>query len=376
MLEGLNISGLQVDLDVSAFKSMQPLDEPTQIPINPQSLSNLSKPKKTKTKNVQTDINNINQLLADRKKIEENEKKIMQMVAKYDIKYDQLDLILKFDAAEIINLDMFSKLRDILNKPNTKSKVMEEFSIMKTYIGFYNFTKGLRLDLPATGLNAIANTLGYSLAIVPIKNSNDDLVSQEEQLKVNVLQNKFLEDVEQRLAHLIESDKVKFEAKMEEKKPPENSVVMEYIQNSNSSQQIDLILDQAINPQGIGLHDVYVPKSEIKEKIEEVGDVGDVGNKDDTEVSEELNNIVFDKEDDLDEDFELEEEKDLLIGDDHLSTQELIDIGASHIGNIINPPIMQEEIKEDSPILLEDFDDNFTEFKTVEDYEQKIGDSN
>jgi hypothetical protein len=295
----------------------------------------------------------------------------MQMVSKYDIKYDQLDLILKFDAAEIINLDMFSKLRDILNKPNTKSKVMEEFDIMKTYIGFYNFTKGLRLDLPATGLNAIANTLGYSLALVPIKNSNDDLVSQEEQLKVTVLQNKFLEDVEQRLAYLIESDKVKFEAKMEEKKPPENSVVMDYIQNSNSSQQIDLILDQAINPQGIGLHDVYVPKSEIKEEVEEVK-----GDTDDTEVSEELNNIVFDKEDDLDEDFELEEEKDLLISDDHLTTQELIDIGASHIGNIINPPIMPEEIKEDSSILLDDFDDNFTEFKTVEDYEQKIGDSN
>ena len=269
-----NINILTDLLDPTASLEAINLDVPLNI-----SDEKLPPVKKTRIRKNKSDT--IEQMLQKNNKQQNNIDNMMDILSKLDIKYDQLDLIMKLDPTEIINLDMFMKLKDILNKPNTKSRVMEELNIMKSYIGFYNFIKGLRLDLPPTGLNAIAKTLGYSLAIVPIKNDTlEEGIAQENKLKINVLQNKFLEDIELKLSSIVEIDIKKEQKKNEQPKRTDTSVIMDYISSSTSDDlsilnnsfelfQQDILVEESMTQDTniIGVNDIYIPQYNIPENI-------------------------------------------------------------------------------------------------------------
>ena len=51
---------------------------------------------------------------------------------------------------------------------------MDILGVRKSYTGFHDYIKGDRPDLPEVGLNSIAKKMGYSIALVPIKNISED----------------------------------------------------------------------------------------------------------------------------------------------------------------------------------------------------------
>ena len=105
---------------------------------------------------------------------EHNEKRIMEIMSKHDLPYESINGILKMNEAYIENLNFHLNLRKAINLFPIKSKVMDILGVRKSYTGFHDYIKGDRPDLPEVGLNSIAKKMGYSIALVPIKNISED----------------------------------------------------------------------------------------------------------------------------------------------------------------------------------------------------------
>ena len=105
---------------------------------------------------------------------EHNEKRIMEIMSKHDLPYESINGILKMNEAYIENLNFHLNLRKAINLFPIKSKVMDILGVRKSYTGFHDYVKGDRPDLPEVGLNSIAKKMGYSIALVPIKNISED----------------------------------------------------------------------------------------------------------------------------------------------------------------------------------------------------------
>ena len=95
-------------------------------------------------------------------------------MSKHDLPYESINGILKMNEAYIENLNFHLNLRKAINLFPIKSKVMDILGVRKSYTGFHDYIKGDRPDLPEVGLNSIAKKMGYSIALVPIKNISED----------------------------------------------------------------------------------------------------------------------------------------------------------------------------------------------------------
>ena len=168
---------------------------------------------------------------------EHNEKRIMDIMGKHDLPYDSINGILKMNEAYIENLNFHLSLRKAINAFPIKSKVMDLLGIRKSYTGFHDFIKGDRPDLPEVGLNSIAKKMGYSIALVPIKNINEDsenipkdyLIQQDVIAKA---QEYFVGEVAKVLEMNLKEDLNKKKSK-EKVQPEQAKNIMDFMSKSN-----------------------------------------------------------------------------------------------------------------------------------------------
>ena len=168
---------------------------------------------------------------------EHNEKRIMDIMGKHDLPYDSINGILKMNEAYIENLNFHLSLRKAINAFPIKSKVMDLLGIRKSYTGFHDFIKGDRPDLPEVGLNSIATKMGYSIALVPIKNINEDsenipkdyLIQQDVIAKA---QEYFVGEVAKVLEANLKEDLNKKKSK-EKVQPEQAKNIMDFMSKSN-----------------------------------------------------------------------------------------------------------------------------------------------
>ena len=168
---------------------------------------------------------------------EHNEKRIMDIMGKHDLPYDSINGILKMNEAYIENLNFHLSLRKAINAFPIKSKVMDLLGIRKSYTGFHDFIKGDRPDLPEVGLNSIAKKMGYSIALVPIKNINEDsenipkdyLIQQDVIAKA---QEYFVGEVAKVLEANLKEDLNKKKSK-EKVQPEQAKNIMDFMSKSN-----------------------------------------------------------------------------------------------------------------------------------------------
>lgn len=168
---------------------------------------------------------------------EHNEKRIMDIMAKHNLPYDSINGILKMNEAYIENLNFHLSLRNAINTFPIKSKVMDLLGIRKSYTGFHDFIKGDRPDLPEVGLNSIAKKMGYSIALVPIKNIDDDsenipkdyLIHQDIIAKA---QENFVKEVAKVLGENLKDDLNKKKSK-EKVQPKQAKNIMDFMSKSS-----------------------------------------------------------------------------------------------------------------------------------------------
>lgn len=139
-----------------------------------------------------------------------DKKTVDEISFKFDLNEKDTDNLKKLNMADAINVDFFLKLRDIFKKVQIKSKIMDEFNIRKSYTGFHDWFDGERIDLPNVGMNSIAQNLGYSLMIVPIRNNKLD---SKHKVAIDNLQMDFLDEIEERIQVIVKEDASKIKPK-------------------------------------------------------------------------------------------------------------------------------------------------------------------
>lgn len=282
---------------------------------------------------------------------EHNEKRIMDIMAKHNLPYDSINGILKMNEAYIENLNFHLSLRNAINTFPIKSKVMDLLGIRKSYTGFHDFIKGDRPDLPEVGLNSIAKKMGYSIALVPIKNINDDsenipkdyLIHQDIIAKA---QESFVKEVAKVLGENLKDDLNKKKSK-EKDQPKQAKNIMDFMSKSS-------------------VEDILGPISFDEDSMFEESDSSE---------SENLEDLIDDQEDTLDEfknfqgSFDLEDFPDLqTLNGKEFKDSGLDDLDDSDDSDYLNQ-IMKQDIGE-----FDDFDDSFDpeEFQKIEfDKEKK-----
>ena len=277
---------------------------------------------------------------------EHNEKRIMEIMSKHDLPYESINGILKMNEAYIENLNFHLSLRKAINAFPIKSKVMDLLGIRKSYTGFHDFIKGDRPDLPEVGLNSIAKKMGYSIALVPIKNINEDsenipkdyLIQQDVIAKA---QEYFVGEVAKVLEMNLKEDLNKKKSK-EKVQPEQAKNIMDFMSKSN--------VDDILSPMSFEDSSMF-EDSEIFQN-------------DDLDDLIEENNL--DEFKDFQGSFDLDDFSDLQT----LTEKEL---ECSHFDGLDDPNNLDQTMKKDDGDF-DDFDDSFDpeEFQKIEfDKEKK-----
>lgn len=283
---------------------------------------------------------------------EHNEKRIMDIMGKHDLPYDSINGILKMNEAYIENLNFHLNLRNTINTFPIKSKVMDLLGIRKSYTGFHDFIKGDRPDLPEVGLNSIAKKMGYSIALVPIKNINENsenipkdyLIQQDIIAKA---QEYFVKEVAKVLGENLKDDLNKKKSK-EKTQPEQAKNIMDFMSKSS--------VDDILNPISFDDSSMF-EDSEIFQN-DDLDDLIDEDNIDEFK--------------DFQGSFNLEDFPDL----QSISEKELIDsslVNLNNLENFNNLDIPNQTMKSDDG-EFEDYDDSIDpeEFQKIEfDKEKK-----
>ena len=277
---------------------------------------------------------------------EHNEKRIMDIMGKHDLPYDSINGILKMNEAYIENLNFHLSLRKAINTFPIKSKVMDLLGIRKSYTGFHDFIKGDRPDLPEVGLNSIAKKMGYSIALVPIKNINEDsenipkdyLIQQDVIAKA---QEYFVGEVAKVLEMNLKEDLNKKKSK-EKVQPEQAKNIMDFMSKSN--------VDDILSPMSFEDSSMF-EDSEIFQ-------------------NDDLEDLI--EEDNLDEFKDFQGSFDL---DDFSDLQTLTEkeLECSYFDGLDDPNNLDQTMKKDDGDF-DDFDDSFDpeEFQKIEfDKEKK-----
>lgn len=160
-----------------------------------------------------------------------NIKTVDEIAYKFSLNEKDTDNLKKLNTSDAINVDFFLKLREILKCVPVKSKIMDEFNIRKSYTGFHDWFDGERIDLPNVGMNSIAQNLGYSLMIVPIKN---DKIESKYKVAIDNLQMDFLEEIDERIQCIVKEEASKIKPKKLDKKQKSPAMVNSLDPKDNS----------------------------------------------------------------------------------------------------------------------------------------------
>lgn len=182
-------------------------------------------------KNLDTEQNDSNQgvdikesLCLTKKKRLIDPNTVNEFALKFGLSQVDTNNLKKINSSEAINIEFFLKLREIFTAVEVKSKLMDLFSIRKSYTGFHDWYDGHRIDLPSVGMDAIASNMGYSLMIVPIKNNDE----HKHKKTLNELQGIFLDEITERVSVLVSTTPKKNKTK-EPEESEETTALLKFL---------------------------------------------------------------------------------------------------------------------------------------------------